>query len=240
MLKDSLKRILNTLHIDITQNQKYDRQTIEIMKQVISPGSSCIDVGCHKGELLDAMIELSPKGCHFAFEPIPLFFKHLKGKYGNQKNVKILPYALCDKNGTTTFNYVVNAPAYSGIMQRKYEITDPQIEQIEVETRLLDHVIPEGQKIDFIKIDVEGGEYGVIKGAVNTIKESKPYIIFECGLGASEFYGHKPEDIFALVESTGLKISLMNDYLRQKKHLSKEGFCKNYTEKLNYYFLAHP
>lgn len=239
MIKTTIKRLLYSLHIDLTQNQKYDRQTIRVMRRVIKPGSACIDVGCHKGEILDVMLMLSPKGKHFAFEPIPLFYKKLKEKY-TQNNVRIFPFALSEKNETISFNYVVNAPAYSGIKQRDYEIADPQIEQIDVEARLLDHITPEGLKFDFIKIDVEGGEYGVIKGAINTIKESKPYIIFECGLGASEYYGKKPEDVFDLLESADLKISLMIDFLNNKDTLSKDEFCRNFYQKLNYYFIAHP
>ena len=41
----------------------------------------------------------------------------------------------------------------------------PEIDQIRVETERLDQVIPENTRIDFIKIDVEGAEFEVLKGA---------------------------------------------------------------------------
>lgn len=239
MLKKIIKHILYLLHIDITLNQKYDRQTIQIMRKILKSDSACIDIGCHKGEMLDVILELAPKGKHFAFEPIPSFYNLLKEKYNTSSSI-IYPYALSNSKGTVTFNYVKNAPAYSGIKQRKYDISNPEIEKITVETETIDNLIPANQKINFIKIDVEGAEYGVLKGAVNTIKKSKPYIIFECGLGASDCYGTKPEEVFNLIADAGLKISLMIDFLQNKSSLKRDDFCRNYNERLNYYFIAHP
>lgn len=239
MIKKIIKQILYPLHIDLTQNQKYDRQTIKIMKKIIKSDSVCIDIGCHKGEMLDVILKLAPNGKHLAFEPIPSFYSFLKKKYHTSSSI-IYPYALSDSKGTVTFNYVKNAPAYSGIKQRKYAITNPEIEELNVETETLDNLIPSNQKINFIKIDVEGAEYGVLKGAVNTLIKSKPFIIFECGLGASDCYGTKPEDIFTLITNTGLKISLMIDFLQNKPILTIQDFCRNYNESLNYYFIAHP
>lgn len=62
------------------------------------------------------------QGKHFGFEPIPSLYRQLKQKFS--KAATILPYALSDKKGTTTFNYVKNAPAYSGINKRTYEVAN--------------------------------------------------------------------------------------------------------------------
>ena len=48
-----------------------------------------------------------------------------------------------------------------------------------VELKKLDDVIPTDVTIDFIKIDVEGAELGVLKGAKNVLLKNKPIIIFE-------------------------------------------------------------
>ena len=57
------------------------------MKKVIKPQSNCIDVGCHKGEMLELMFKYSPKGKHFAFEPIPYLFERLKVNFGNKATI---------------------------------------------------------------------------------------------------------------------------------------------------------
>jgi FkbM family methyltransferase len=208
------------------------------MKKVVKPTSNCIDIGCHKGEMLDIMLKYAPQGKHFAFEPIPELFEKLKEK--NSPKCEVFQMALSDKIGKTTFNYVKNAPAYSGIKKRKYAIKDPQIEMLKVNVDLLDNVIPKDIKIDFIKIDVEGGEFGVLKGAEEILKKSKPVVVFEFGLGASEFYGTKPNDLYDFIESCGLKISLLKIWLKDGKPLEKEEFSGIYQKNEEYYFIAHP
>ena len=184
-LKNSIRLILNFFHIDLTKNLEYDRLTKAIMQRIIKTDSNCIDVGCHKGEILDIILKLSPNGKHFGFEPIPYLFANLTSKYKNKAT--IFPYALADKNGTSTFQLVKNAPAYSGINKRRYDIENPEIEEINVELKTLDEVISPDLKIDLIKIDVEGAEFGVLKGAKQLLLKSKPAIIFECGIGGTDF-----------------------------------------------------
>ena len=57
-------------------------------------------------------------------------------------------------------------------------------------------MIPDTINIDFIKIDVEGAEFLVLSGAKNILLKSKPVVVFEYGLGASDFYGTDPEMMF--------------------------------------------
>ncbi len=237
--KDLIRSTLNFLHLDITKNLEYDRLTKLIMKIVINRDSNCIDVGCHKGEILDSMIRLSPGGRHFGFEPIPPLFNQLKTKYENKAT--IYPFALSDRNGTSTFQFVRNAPAYSGIIKRKYDIEVPDIEEINVELKTLDEVIPQDTKIDFIKIDVEGGEFGVLKGAKQLLKASKPVIVFECGLGASDFYGTEPADLYSFITiEVGLKISLLKSFIQASSPLTIQEYKMYFNSGKEYYFIAHP
>ena len=239
MFKTLIKNILTSLHIDITKNLKYDRLTKKIMNKTIQVDSNCIDIGCHKGEILDIILKNSPKGKHFAFEPIPKMFSDLQLKYGDK--CKVFPHALSDEIEKTSFTYVKNAPAYSGILKRKYDISNPDIEIIEVDKNKLDNLIPENIKIDFIKIDVEGGEFHVLKGGKNTIVKNKPVIIFEFGLGASEFYGTKPENLFDfLSDECKMDISTLQSWLKNEGTLSKQEFNDLYFNNTEYYFIAHP
>lgn len=235
--KDIIRSILNFLHLDLTKNLEYDRLTKCIMKQTIHADSNCIDVGCHKGEILDGIIRLAPRGNHFGFEPIPTLYERLKTRYVNKAT--IYPYALSDASGNSTFQFVKNAPAYSGLQKRKYEI-EPDIEEINVVLKPLDDVIPLSEKIDFVKIDVEGGEFGVLKGGKEILKKNKPTIIFECGMGASDYYGTEPTELYDfLSEEIGLQISLLKSFINKGASLTREEFEKHFKENKEYYFVAH-
>ena len=237
IIKEILRMALIFFHLDITKNLEYDRLTKMIMKKKLTVDSNCIDVGCHKGEILDLMIKYSPKGNHYAFEPIPYLYAELAKKYQNK--AKVLPYALSDKNGKTSFQLVKNAPAYSGIKKRRYDISNPEIEEIKVELKTLDSIVPLNEKVDFIKIDVEGGEFGVLRGAENIIKKNKPIIIFECGKGASDYYGTTPLDIFNYItQKLGLKIFSLKSYIKNEKPLGLVDFENYFNSTKEYYFVA--
>ncbi len=236
--KKLLKQVCRCAGVTLTKNMLYDKYTLSVMKKVLTTSSNCIDIGSHDGEMLKTMLLFAPGGRHYAFEPIPDYYQSLKERYGNQATV--LPYALSDRDGVTSFQYIRNAPAYSGFKQRKYRI-NPDIQEIKVETRQLDSIIPEDIKVDFIKIDVEGAEHLVLKGSKKTIQRCRPIIIFEFGLGASDYYQTSSSELYHfLVNETGLRISLLQGFLRDNGVLSASEFQAIYQENKEYYFIAHP
>lgn len=238
MVKSLIKSALNYFHLDLTKNLQYDRYTKQIMRKVLKKDSNCIDVGCHKGELLDVIVRLAPEGQHYGFEPIPVFYKQLKDRYGSR--VQVYPFALSDSNGTSAFQYVKNAPAFSGIKKRLYKTNSPDIDEISVGVRTLDEIIPDTIAIDFIKIDVEGGEFDVLKGGVQLLQRCKPLVIFESGLGASDYYGTAPEDVFHfLTDTVGMNISLLKSFFNKGRVLGLEEYMHYYHLGKEYYFIAH-
>jgi len=237
--KDLLKKVLIHLHLDVTKNLQYDRYTMQIMKLVLKPDSNCIDIGCFKGEILAEIIKLAPDGRHFAFEPLQNYYQRLFSRFSGKAT--IFPYALSESQGISEFKFVKNAPAYSGLKTRDYNIKKPDIVTIRVETKALDKLIPETIPIHFIKIDVEGGEYQVFKGAQNLLKRNKPVVVFESGVSASKYYNTKPEEIFDfLTDNVNLKLSLLKDYIANKQPLKRIDFLKIYNSEQEYYFVAHP
>lgn len=239
-MKQLIKQLLAALHLSLTRNQKYDAYTRKIIAQTLRPDSNCIDVGCHKGEILDLMIAGAPKGTKFAFEPIPMLYQQLVSKYKESGQVVISDVALYDRKGTTAFQHVLNAPAYSGIKKRRYDGKHVEIEQITVQTDKLDNLIPSEIDIDLIKIDVEGAELHVMKGGEETIRRNKPVIIFEFGLGAADFYDSKPRTLFTLLsDNCGMKISTLKAFLAHLPSLTEAQFVQLYEEGREYYFVAH-
>lgn len=238
-MKQLIKKIIKKIPIAFTQNQQYDKQTTLVIKKVCQENSNCIDVGCHKGEVLDIMRKYAPKGHHFGFEPIPELYQALQSKY-SKSEAQIFDIALSNEKGIKTFNFVVSNPAYSGLIKRQYDKPHEQDTSIEVRVDLLDHIIPKDTPIALMKIDVEGGEMGVLQGGQQTILRAKPIIIFEHGMGASDYYGTKPEQLYDFLQSCGYKVATMKRWLKGETSFSKEEFKHQFYDKLNYYFIAYP
>jgi FkbM family methyltransferase len=204
-----------------TLSDIYDEQTIAVMKRVLDPESTCIDVGASRGGLLAHMVRLAPRGSHLAFEPLPEFAHLLRVKF---PRVRVYQLALSNITGKATYQHVISNPAYSGLLRRAYPRPNEVLQEIIVETARLDDLIPGDLSVRFIKIDVEGAERQVLEGAVATIRRSRPYIVFEFGIGAADYYGTQAEQIFTLLSSCGLQISLMFSWLAGEGCLSLEQF----------------
>jgi len=236
-IKIFLRKLLIFFHLDLTKNLQYDRLTRVIMKRNIKQNTNCIDIGSHRGEILDLMLTYAPRGKHFAFEPIPELYEALKKKFAEK--ALVFPYALSDTEGLATFQFVKNAPAYSGLKKRKYVVSCPNIEEIEVEVKTLDKVIPLDVEIGFIKIDVEGAEFSVLKGAKELLIRNKPTILFECGKGASDYYGTDPLDVFDFItKEVSLKIFTLSSFIKSKIPLDRTAFGACYSTNREYYFVA--
>jgi FkbM family methyltransferase len=218
------------------KNYTYDSETFNIIS-TLPQDANCIDVGCHKGDILTKIIEVASKGKHFAFEPIDELYDNLKIKF---KNVNLHKIALSNVKGSTVFYNVITGQGVSGLKQREYDREHKTIE-IKVETDLIDNIIPENLKIDFMKFDIEGGEYDAMRGGEKTIRRNKPIIVFEFEKGASDKYGSTPEMMYDfIVKDLGMKLSLQKYWLNYKRDFcfNQNEFVKQYESHENFYFIA--
>jgi FkbM family methyltransferase len=221
-----------------SRNERYDEQAIQVMRRVLTAGSNCVDVGCHKGSMLRHMLKLAPQGHHHAFEPLPSLYRELVRHY---PAVAVHNVALGQFAGEAAFQHVVSRPAYSGFRRRDYGATEETVKTITVHTERLDSIIPPDERIDFIKIDVEGAELEVLTGAIETISRNRPVVVFEHGIGAAEYYGSTTDDIYSLLhDRSGLDVSLLGAWLAGDAPLSRAEFATQFIEGTNYYFMAHP
>ena len=134
-----------------------------------------------------------------------------------------------------------NDPGYSGLRRRMYDRPDPKITVIPVRVVTLDEIIPANEKIAFIKIDIEGGEFHAIKGGIKTIRRCQPVIVFEGGSRSTGAYGVKPDELYLLMEETlGYELSTMERWLQRGAPYSREEFYKNWNGGPEYYFIATP
>ena len=212
------------------------------MDRVLDRDAGCVDVGAHVGAILAEMVARAPGGQHFAFEPLPHVMAALRARFpaGRYPGVHLYEMALADEAGQATFQHVVDDPYYSGLRRRRYPTEHPRIEALTVRVERLDAIVPRDVPIRFVKIDVEGGEFGVLRGAVGLLDAWRPHVVFEFGLGGADWYGVGPDDVHALLEASRLRVSALDDWLAGKPPLTATEFAERFHRGLDYYFLAHP
>jgi FkbM family methyltransferase len=208
------------------------------MKRVLRWRSSAVDVGAHRGAILQHIVRLAPAGVHYAFEPLPHLGTYLQVEF---PEVNVHQAAVADRVGSAEFLHVENDPGYSGLRRRNYDRPDPIISRIEVVTTTIDEVIPQDHPVDFIKIDIEGGEFHALKGALKTISRCRPVIVFEASCHSTGKYDVTPADLFALVTGTlNYELSTMDRWLDRRHAFSFEEFERNWQFGPDYYFIAAP
>lgn len=154
-----------------------------------------VDVGAHCGLWSRRMARLFKKV--YAFEPIPIhreiYKMNVHGDY------EIFPYACGNKDSVVKMNIVHHSTGDTNIDSKG---------TLEVRVVRIDDVLE--TKCDFLKIDTEGYEELVLKGATNLLR-SKPCVIVEQKPGKAQKYGLKETGAVTYLESLGAKLRAMID-----------------------------
>ena len=237
-----LKKIAKQLHsispISFSRNETYDHLTKKIIQGLTKSNGGCIDIGAHEGKILQCMLTYLPNATHYAFEPIPILFERLKINFANKAIISAT--AISNENNTCHFNLVLTNMAYSGLHKRAYDKAETDT-IIDVRTAKLDSIIPSSEKISLIKIDVEGAELLVLKGAKNTINKSKPLILFECGKAGGDAYDFTANEVYDLLNNDyQYAIYTLTNWLQKKESTNKKQFNHFFDTGKEFFFLAAP
>ncbi len=187
-----------------------DRLDMQNMRRLVAfslaPDARCVDVGAHRGALLQEIIRVAPAGQHIAYEPLPHLAAQLRERF---PSADVRQAALSDHPGQTTFAHVRGtAEGCSGFQV----VTAPpgyadDVEQIEVKLERLDDALAGEDRLDLLKVDVEGAEQQVFQGALETLRRTHPIVLFEHTFAASSAYGTEPGMIYDLIcERAGLRL----------------------------------
>lgn len=155
----------------------YEVGTLDVIKKCLEPTDNFIDIGASIGLMSVFASKISTKGTILSFEPQKERFEILKSnaKLNDCSNMHIFNNGLGEKEEQLQLHTDVYSPSIVDI-----ENSDGKHELINI--LVLDKVL-DSKKIEsvkFIKIDVEGFELSVLKGAQNTLsKENAPIICIE-------------------------------------------------------------
>lgn len=205
-VEEQVKRLRALTNAGLRRDLR-DHAAMRLLAAVaLRPDGHGIDVGAHEGAVLREMARLAPLGRHLGFEPIPELRAELEAEFSALPNVEIRGTALSDTPGEASFHHVLTAPGFSGLKRREMSAGE-EVQVITVPTARLDDVLPEGFQPSLVKVDVEGAELLVLRGAADTVARYRPMVIFEHGVGGFERYGAAPGDLHDLLAAEcGLRI----------------------------------
>lgn len=140
------------------------------------------DAGANTGETARKYLHLFPKCNIHAFEPFPSTFSKLQSNIGHDPRVQAHMVALADRQSQARL-YVSDSSLMNSlippIVERAWGFKK-EPEYVEVQTTALDAFAEEHRisEIDVLKLDVQGGEEAVFKGASRLLLESRIGLIY--------------------------------------------------------------
>lgn len=196
---------------------EYSEEEVALWRAFIKPGDTVVDVGANIGVFARALTQMvGPEGVVIAIE----------AQYENwsllDKNTKSLNNVLPMNRACGAESGKLKIPALSSLNHKNYgriELGKDGTAEVSVEP--LDDIILKSGVISFIKIDVEGMELDVLRGAVQTIKRYKPILYIE------NDRPDKSGELIAYIRSLGYRVF---------EHLPRLFSFSNFNQNLNNLF----
>jgi FkbM family methyltransferase len=202
---DNMGQIIWEIYTEQTMDRFYRYRDDDIV----------VDVGAHVGLFTLKAAKNVRSGIVIAIEPNPSNYELLLKNIASNKmkNVKSLNVALADFNGNTELYLAEESGMHSMAIRRSSKY-------ITVQARTLDQLVNELKlkKVNFIKIDVEGSAFTVLKGAEKTLRNNDLFIVASCG--------HTPQElpnVLRYLSDNGFKITVgpRKDIYASKKVIGK-------------------
>ena len=203
----------------------YEAENFEFLTNSCKPGAVIIDIGAHIGLFSVIASQITgAAGKVYAFEPAPSTYELLQKTLAinhNESVIETFQKAVGRETGKITF-FVSDGQADNGNSLVNYK-DDRPLHGIDVEVTSVDAFIKEKKinRLDFIKIDVEGAEYDTLRGAAETLQNLRPVCIVAIHPEPIKAKGDRLEDIYDFIISRQYKIMF------NKKEFSKEELVVN-------------
>jgi FkbM family methyltransferase len=218
-------------------------QEFDVLPYLVNKQSIVLDIGANMGEYSYFFQEIIRAKKIIAFEPIPHLYKRLKFLF---PSIEVYPCAVSDQSAKSNL-YIPFIASKKYETRAKLDILpengETHVAKIQVETISLDTLFEESiDKIDFIKIDIEGHELRAIRGAEKLISRDHPILMIEIE------FRHHPFDFYLVIEeicTLGYTCTFYDKSLKSMVDIAQFSLEKhqNLSIKENYYvhnFLFFP
>lgn len=190
----------------------YNRRIVSLISQLLRPGMIVIDVGANIGEIsMTAAKRVGGNGRVIAFEPIDKIADELQANIDRNR----LNQIIVERLGLSD-TFAVDIPVYASCGQGTaadehhglgslFGASTGQAPVQHISTTTLDNWIADHQiaRVDLIKVDVEGAELMVLKGAKRTLQQFKPALIVEVQETTATTAGYRARDILDYLAALG-------------------------------------
>lgn len=182
----------------------YSGDQLDLIEKLLDTHGVFLDVGANHGEFSIAAAMIAQRGKVIAFEPVEEYRARLLEniRLNDFGNVQVIPAALGDQEGTLPIydqpENFKDGTRHEGLPTLFASESRHHAREV-VPVKRLDDVLSElgVNRVDVIKLDIEGAEWMALRGAVNTLASCRPILILEIGRETCLAAGYEPE---ALVE----------------------------------------
>jgi len=181
-------------------NGIFDPKSFNLMMKAVKNFRAALDIGAHVGTWSIGMSKRFESV--YAFEPMETNFEYLLKNIKGIENIHPIKFAVGDKYIDVLMGNGKENSGQSHIIPKDTRAYN-DVNSISMIT--IDEWLPIACDVDLMKIDVEGYELGVLKGAKETIAKHSPIIQVELN-GLSKRYGTEDNDVVNQLESMGYRL----------------------------------
>lgn len=215
---------------------QYEEETAVLFKEKIHSGMYIVDIGAHIGYFTRLFSKLAgPRGKVYAFEADPENFALLKKNTSHLKNVVCYQTAITDRSGTIDFyHYDDKAGCHSILPDAPLDYAK---RKITVSATTLDALTKENGigRIDFIKMDIEGGETAALRGMQDTLRKPEVSLVFEFAPEWIRKAGSEPLAMLRHLESKGFKLFAIGNTLAPLSTESEASYLSHLPKTPSHY-----
>jgi FkbM family methyltransferase len=194
---------LRYLHRALKARFRDQRDEIRAAASLLQRGDIAVDIGANKGAYLYWLRRaVGSTGQVFAFEPQPTLAAYLRSIAARMQwpNVDVRECALSDAAGVGTL-YVPGERESPGASLEPAALAAIDGHHYSCPIDTLDHQMGGTERIALLKVDVEGHELHVLRGAAGILKQHHPALLVECE--ARHLAAHTMDDVFAFLGELG-------------------------------------
>jgi len=175
------------------------------IRQFVWPDWVIVDVGAYIGDHTWAYAGWVPQGQVFAFEPQSEAYRCCLHNCRACQNVTVVRASLGDTYGARMiFREPTNYAASHVAVKAEIENESADLIQVPLVTTLDSFFASD--RVNLIKVDVEGFEGAVLRGGERLLRRWRPLLLFEVGTGQQKRYGHTVPELLAQVEGYGYRL----------------------------------